>query len=714
MSLRRNCIALTFVCLTLSLAAQTTNNTAAAATATVPRLITFTGTLSTGADGGESGVLVAPGTTRTHVVAVTFSLYAEQTGGAPLWSEVQNVHVDSGGRYTVQLGASQPDGLPMDIFTSVQAQWLGVQREGQAEEPRVLLVSVPYALKSGDAETFGGLPPSAYALVPQSNQPPGRGPGGGGNGGNGGLRNDSPHQLPINGGGTTNYIPLWTNASSLASSSIYQSGNLVGIGTTTPLATLDVNTVGSSDNAVLGYSGAASGNTVGVLGVSSSSSGVGVSGTASASIGGTSGVFGLTVSTGDQASGVYGKATATSGDTNGVLGSNASNRGTGVYGIASSTRGTNYGVFGLTLSTGDLASGVSGSATASSGDTYGVYGQSDSDTGSGVRGVTTSTSGTNYGVYGQSSSSGGTGVYGNATSTDTSGFAIGVYGQSNTGDGVFGTSSGNSGVVGMAGYSNVQCCTNAVAGINVATAGHNNGVYGESDSPLGVGGLFENTAGGGALIILGRVSPSTNLFTVDGNGDVFVDGDLETGGGATFGAAVQIDGNLNVTGTLSKGGGMFKIDDPLDPANKYLSHSFVESPDMMNIYNGSVRLDAHGQAWVTLPQYFEALNRDFQYVLTSVGSSQPRLYVAREIKGNRFKIAGGRPNGKVSWMVTGIRQDAWANANRIPNEEDKPPAERGHYLHPELFGAPASQGIHNAAVHTPAGSSAPTGAGVGN
>ena len=154
-----------------------------------------------------------------------------------------------------------------------------------------------------------------------------------------------------------------------------------------------------------------------------------------------------------------------------------------------------------------------------------------------------------------------------------------------------------------------------------------------------------------------------------------------------------------MSGTLTKGGGSFKIDDPLDPENKYLSHSFVESPDMMNLYNGSVRLDARGEAWVTMPEYFQVLNRDFQYVLTSVGSSQPRLYIAREIRGNRFKIAGGRPNGKVSWMVTGVRQDAWANAHRIPVEEDKPQEERGKYLHPELYGAPGDQNTEARLTH---------------
>jgi trimeric autotransporter adhesin len=151
---------------------------------------------------------------------------------------------------------------------------------------------------------------------------------------------------------------------------------------------------------------------------------------------------------------------------------------------------------------------------------------------------------------------------------------------------------------------------------------------------------------------------------------------------------VTMGGNLNVTGTLTKGAGTFKIDHPLDPGNKYLSHSFVESPDMMNIYNGVTALDDEGTAWITLPDYFEALNRDFRYQLTSIGKSQPELYIAEEISGNRFKVAGGKPGGKVSWQVTGIRQDAYANAHRVQVEETKRGEEAGRYLHPELFGAP--------------------------
>ncbi len=157
--------------------------------------------------------------------------------------------------------------------------------------------------------------------------------------------------------------------------------------------------------------------------------------------------------------------------------------------------------------------------------------------------------------------------------------------------------------------------------------------------------------------------------------------------------AIWADGSVNVNGNFSATSKSFKIDHPLDPANKYLYHTSVESPDMMNIYNGVIVLDAHGQGWVQLPDYFEALNQDFRYQLTSIGRPQPSLYVAKEISGNRFQIAGGKPRAKVSWQVTGIRHDAFANAHRVSVEEEKPLDERGHYLHPELFGAPSEQAI---------------------
>ena len=144
-------------------------------------------------------------------------------------------------------------------------------------------------------------------------------------------------------------------------------------------------------------------------------------------------------------------------------------------------------------------------------------------------------------------------------------------------------------------------------------------------------------------------------------------------------------GNLSVNGTLRKGGGAFTIDDPLDPANKLLSHSFVESPDMMNVYNGNITTDSKGTAVVRLPNYFEALNREFRYQLTVIGALS-EASVAKEIDRNQFTIKTGRPHMKVSWQVTGIRRDPYAEAHRIPTEEMKPSQDRGRYLHPELNG----------------------------
>ena len=152
-------------------------------------------------------------------------------------------------------------------------------------------------------------------------------------------------------------------------------------------------------------------------------------------------------------------------------------------------------------------------------------------------------------------------------------------------------------------------------------------------------------------------------------------------------------GDLSVFGNLSKPAGSFKIDHPLEPAEKYLYHSFVESPDMMNVYNGVATADAHGKATVGLPQWFETLNRDFRYQLTPIGSGAPELHVSKEVEHNSFSIADAKPHQKISWQITGIRQDAWANDNRIPVEEAKPKSERGTYLHPNGFGQPVSAGL---------------------
>lgn len=147
-------------------------------------------------------------------------------------------------------------------------------------------------------------------------------------------------------------------------------------------------------------------------------------------------------------------------------------------------------------------------------------------------------------------------------------------------------------------------------------------------------------------------------------------------------------GNLNVTGAITAGVKDFRIDHPLDPENKYLYHGSVESSEMMNIYTGNAVLDNAGEVVVSLPEWFEAVNTDFRYQLTAIGAPAPNLHVNREIANHEFSIAGGAPGMKVSWQVTAVRHDAFAQAHPLVVEVDKSANERGHYLHPEAFGKP--------------------------
>jgi len=149
---------------------------------------------------------------------------------------------------------------------------------------------------------------------------------------------------------------------------------------------------------------------------------------------------------------------------------------------------------------------------------------------------------------------------------------------------------------------------------------------------------------------------------------------------------------VNVTGKLTKTMGTFKIDHPLDPENKYLYHSFVESPDMMNIYNGNITTDSDGEAVVEMPEYFDALNKDFRYQLTVIGTFAQAI-VATRMKDNRFVIRTSSPGIDVSWQVTGVRRDAFANKNRVQVEENKSERERGYYLHPEVFDEPEEKSV---------------------
>lgn len=272
------------------------------------------------------------------------------------------------------------------------------------------------------------------------------------------------------------------------------------------------------------------------------------------------------------------------------------------------------------------------------------------------------------GIVGVTPAPMGVAIQGFATNTTSSGSVgtVGVYGQADApvGFGVFGQATSNApspcspcpagvlGITNLAGAGVVAVALNTT-GISIA-------LQAEQRSPQGFGAVISNVAGGDILV--GNGPGFVPKFRVDGNGNVFI------------------------AGNLTKGSGSFKIDHPLDPANKYLSHSFVESPDMMNIYNGNIVTDSHGLATVVLPDYFSALNADFRYQLTVIGQFAQAI-VAQEIDSDRFTIKTDKPSVKVSWQVTGVRQDAYAKAHRIRVEEEKAEQERGHYLHPELFGA---------------------------
>ncbi|MGD0303304.1 MAG: hypothetical protein ABSC71_00585 [Candidatus Acidiferrales bacterium] len=536
-----------------------------AAQTTVPHLVQFSGALKDSATRPVAGVS-----------SVTFAIYADQESGAALWSETQNVLADMNGHYSIVLGAATTGGFPVELFGTGQSRWLGVSIARQAEMPRILMASVPYALKAGDAETLGGLPASAYVttqqLASRTTTPVVTG-GSTSVIATGGVPNAqvSPaatsvtaNSAPSNetdasptGSGTTDYIPLWSSGSNLGNSILFESGSKMGLGTTAPQSTLDINggeilrggfyeyPQGTADE----YFGQPSHSFQWMASLFNSST--------NAPEYHAFGFRALPLNNDTANPGAYLDLFYGPGGPDGTL--------TDTYLSFSST-----GV--ISFVPGQTFNGLSGSLTGPLNSTGGFFVSGD--------------------------------AIGNGLSAEmTSEYAIAVYASAS-------------------------------------------GQYGEG------------------------------VYADGGDVGIYAEGGTDAG---------QFSGDVSISGTLSKSSGSFKIDDPIDPANKYLYHSFVESPDMKNVYDGVVTTDTNGLATVTMPDWFEALNSDFRYQLTTVGQFAQAM-IAKEIQNGTFTIQTDKPNVKVSWQVTGIRQDAYANAHRIPVEKEKSDAEKGHYIHPELFG----------------------------
>ncbi len=310
------------------------------------------------------------------------------------------------------------------------------------------------------------------------------------------------------------------------------------------------------------------------------------------------------------------------------------------YVYTSATSGPSFGLFGRSDSSGGV--GVVGYAGSSSGQAIGLQGQTESTTGRGVLGWASASSGDTYGVWGMSSSAAGTGIVGHATAT--TGATTGVLGRVDS-------SSDDA---------------SAVYGGAWGAAGLTTGVWGVSNSTSeGAAGVFGEAAGS-----------SGNTFGVFG------------AAASPSGYGVYCLGDFGASGTKQ-----FRIDHPLDPDNKYLHHYTAEGPNPLNMYSGSVVLDDAGAAWVDLPDYFSAINRDATYHLTAVGGPAPGLHVAAKEVAGRFHIRGGSPGLEVSWVVMGVRNDAWVRSRGAPVETLKSILAKGKQQHPELTGGSARTGI---------------------
>lgn len=496
------------------------------AAAVVPNVINYSGVLTD-----------LNGKPLTGIQGVTFLLYANQQGGAPLWLETQNITPAENGQYSATLGATTSQGLPADIFSSGQARWLAVQIANQAEQPRVLLVAVPYALKAADAQTVGGLPPSAFVQVspPNTGSLPAAAAIASGSSASTtkapppGTITGVTAGIDLTGGGTSGNVTL-----NLDTTKVPQ---LATANTFTGVQTVKNTTIisGISPAGVLQVTNTAtSGKAPAVVGTADSTAAAGIKGVVNATTGTGAGVIGITSSVSGY--GVQGNANATSGSTIGVYGTSVSPSGFGVYGLDNNDVGV-FGQGGIGVNGIGSTYGVAGGSSSSTGLVAGVFGDSISTSGAGVFGLEGASTGNNYGVEGSASSSTGIGVMG--TSTTAAGFTVGGFPA-----GVFGNAPSSEYGYGVVGYGSV-------------------GVFGNQTLPFGAaGGLFFGyvaasgsfNAGGAGVQADGGTGDPANR-NGDGSGGEFFGCSYGDGIDAYEGSGLAgyFNGDVTVAYTLTAG-----------------------------------------------------------------------------------------------------------------------------------------------------------------
>ncbi len=713
--------------------------------AVVPRLVSFSGKTTDG-----------NGKALSDLTGVTFSIYSERNGGAPLWMETQNVVSDAKGNFTAQLGATRSEGLPLELFSTGEARWLGVRVNGGDEQPRVLLLSVPYALKAVDAETLGGLPPSAFMPANPASTASGMS--------SATATSPSAAALPpassnvTTTGGTVNTLPLFTTTTNIQSSALTQTGTgataKIGIGTPTPASTLDVGggaTIrGLFTLPATGTATAASGkNSQAQRLVASSFSNATNTAVNQVFLWQAEPVLNDTAAPSATVNLLYGTGSTTPVETGLRIGHKGfiqfapgqtfpgSGTITGVTAGTDLTGGGTSGIVKLNLDTtkipqlaaanntfagnvnviGDLREDVSGTnaGTITPGIRFGM--------GNSGEGISSDRTGavnpngidvyTNFTPRLSITHSGNVGI---GTTNPTSGMltamanSVSVVAISATGYNAVTDSGGNGYDAMHVTGGNADPDGEAQPGIGLVATGGNAGFESGSGAPGivstgGTGGGFSfgsagNGGDGGDFTGGNGPAEGGNGVTAIGGSQGFYDGVGGYFAGTDFagqfgdgvdavagsGYAGDFTGDLNVTGTITAGTKDFKIDHPLDPANKYLVHASVESSEMKNIYDGNITTDSQGHARVQLPDWFEALNGDFRYQLTVIGQFAQAI-IARKIESNQFEIATSVPNVEVSWQVTGVRRDAFAKSHPLIVEQEKEGQVRGFYIHPELYGA---------------------------